>query len=51
MEVIVLGYFTDTYKMIRNELKYELYSYISDDNEQDDYNSHAHMVHLFKEII
>ena len=33
---------------VNNEEKSDLHSYISDDNEQDSCDSHAHMVHLLK---
>ena len=37
--------------MISNESKYEFNSCISNDNEQDYRDSHAHMVHLFNKLI
>ena len=48
MESIAVEYFPTSVDIGNNEEKSELYSYISDDNEQYACNSHAHMVHLLK---
>ena len=48
MEGIAGEYFPTSVDNGNNEEKSEFNSYISDDNEQDACNSHAHMVHLLK---
>ena len=48
MEGIAVEYFPTSVDIGNNEEKYEFHSYISDDNEQDTCDSHAHMDHLFK---
>ena len=48
MEFIAIEYFPTSVDNGNNEEKYEFHSYISDDNEQDACDSHAHMFHLFK---
>ena len=47
MEGISVEYFTNSIDPGSNE-NYEFHSYISDDNEQDSCDSHAHMFHLIK---
>ena len=51
IKVIVLEYFPNTNKKIMNESKYLFGFYISEDNEKDACNSHAHTVHLFNKFI
>ena len=34
--------------MVTTKKKYEFHSYIIDKNEQDAYNSHAHIIHLLE---
>ena len=51
MEGIAVGYFLNIENLGNKETKSELYSYISDDNEQDACDPHAHMVNLFKILI
>ena len=51
MEGISVEYFPAYFDNGNNEEKSELHSYISNDNEQDACNSHAHMVHLFKTLL
>ena len=51
MELISLDYYATTNKRRENIPKAEFHSYISDDNEKYDCNSHAHMVHLFNNFI
>ena len=46
MEGIAVEYFPTSIDTGKNEEKYELHSYISDDNEKDACASHSHMVHL-----
>ena len=46
MEGIDVEYFPNSVDNENNEEKYEFHSYISDDNEQDACESHAHMVNL-----
>ena len=48
MEVIAVGYFTISIYPDIDEERSELNSYISNDNEQDSCDSHAHMFHIFK---
>ena len=45
MEGIAVEYFLTSIDTGNNEKK-ELHSYVSDDNEQDACDSHAHMVHI-----
>ena len=47
MEGIAIEYFPTFVDNGKNEEKSEFHSYISDENEQDACNSHAHMVHIF----
>ena len=47
MEGIAVEYFPTFVDTDNNEGKYEYHSYISGNNDQDAYNLHAHMVHLF----
>ena len=47
MEGIAVEYFSTSVNIGNKEEKYELHSYISDDNEQDECDLHAHMFHLF----
>ena len=51
MEVIVLGLFPNTNKIIKNKPRSDSHLYISNNNGQDARNSHDHMVHLFKKFI
>ena len=48
MEGIAVEYFSTSIDTGNNEEKYELHSYISDDNEQYVCDSHAHMVNLLE---
>ena len=48
MEIIAVEYFPTSVDIGNNEDKSEFHSYINDDNEQDAFNLHDHMVHLFK---
>ena len=47
MEAIAVEYFPNSVDNGSNEEKYKFHSNKSDDNEQDTYDSHAHLVHLF----
>ena len=51
MEVIAVEYFTTSIDTGNNEEKYKLHSYISDENEQDACDLHAHMAHIKKKVI
>ena len=51
MKVIAIEYFPTSIDIGKNEEKYEFHSYISDYNEQDARDSHAHMVHIFKTFL
>ena len=44
MEGIAVEYFPSSFDIGNNIGKYEFHSYISDENEQDACDSHAHMV-------
>ena len=48
MEDIAVEYFPTSVDIGNNEERSEYHSYISDDNERDACDSHAHMVHIFK---
>ena len=48
MEGIAVEYFTSSFDPGKNKVKYEFYSCISDDNEQYECYSCAHMFCLFK---
>ena len=48
MEVIAVEYIPTSIDTRKNEENSEFHSYISNDNEKDVCNSHAHMVHLLK---
>ena len=50
MEDIAVEYFPTSVDIGNNEERSEYHSYISDDNEQYACDSHAHMVHIFKNI-
>ena len=50
MEGIAVEYFPTSIDNVNNKEKSEFHSYISDNHEQDACNSHAHMVHLLKNI-
>ena len=51
MEGIAVECFPTFIDTGNNKEKYELHSYISDDNEQDECDSHAHMVNLLKTFL
>ena len=51
MEGIAVEYFPTSIDTGKNEEKYEFHSYISDDDEQDACDSHAHMVHLLQTFL
>ena len=46
MEGIAVEYFTSSIDPSNNKEKYELHPYITDENEQDACDSHAHIFHL-----
>ena len=48
MEVIAVEYLPSSFDTVKNKEKSEFHSYISDDNEQDACDSHAHLVHIYK---
>ena len=48
MEGISVEYFTTSIANGINEVKSELHSYISDDNEQASCDSHSHLFHVLK---
>ena len=50
MEGTAIEYFTNSIDPGINEREYEFHSYISDDNEQDSCDSHAHMFHLLNKL-
>ena len=50
MEGIAVEYFTISIDPGSNEEKSESHSYISGDNEQDAFDSHAHMFHILKQF-
>ena len=47
MKGIFVEYFPTSVYYGNNKENFEFHSYISDDNEQDACNLHAHMAHLF----
>ena len=51
MAGIAVEYLPHSVDIGNNEERYEVHSYISDDNEQDACYSHAHMVHLLKTFL
>ena len=51
MEIITLKYVPNTDTIRSIESKSEIYSYISNENEQDSCDSHYRMVHLFKKTL
>ena len=50
MEGISVEYFPNYFDPGRNETKSEFHYYMSDDNEQDACDAHAHMFHPFKKL-
>ena len=51
MEGISVEYFPTSIDNGNNEENSEFHSYISDENEQYTYDSHAHTVHLLKKLL
>ena len=51
MEETAVEYFTNSVDPGRNEAKSGFHTYISDNNEQDAYDSQYHIIHLFKKNI
>ena len=50
MEGIAVEYFPTSADIGNYGERSEVHSYISDDNEQDEFDSHDHMVHLLKHV-
>ena len=51
MKGIDVEYFPTSFDPGNNKENDELHSYISGYNEQDAFDSHAHMIHLFRSIL
>ena len=51
MEGIAVEYLPNSIDTGNNEYRSEFHSYISDDNEQYEFDSHAHMFHILKKSL